>query len=116
MKPHSYAKRRQVLEALAKGLSAADVAKECKVHISSVYAWKNGERKGRQPPISGRGSLNRGKHPEAFKANGHARDAIIYLRHARTAMIRQVVEEKDKLENPVYMFALMALNALEGRS
>lgn len=45
-----------------------------------------------------------------------ASDAVIYLRHARTAMIHQVASGESKLEDPVYMFALLALNVLEGES
>lgn len=100
--------KKKAVERLISGEKHLPLCKKIGINPSTIYYWK---KQLADPPTSGRG-----KHPEASKANGHARDAIIYLRHARTAMIRQVVEEKDKLENPVYMFALMALNALEGRS
>lgn len=109
MKPYKAPRKKLVLDYLEKGMKVKDVAKLCKVHPATVYAWRKEARRGRAPGVSPAPKI-------ASKANGNARDAIVYLRHARSAMIRQVVEERDKLENPVYMFALMALNALEGRS
>lgn len=40
-------------------------------------------------------------------------EAIAYLRHARRAMITQIAESANTLDDPAYLFALLALRALE---
>ena len=52
-----------------------------------------------------------------FKAyRPKAQDAIIYLRHAKDAMKVVIVEDPSRLDDPVYLFAMLALATLEGRA
>jgi hypothetical protein len=54
-----------------------------------------------------------GEEPVRKKRRRPNHDAVIYLRHARTAMTEQVVSGQASLDDPVYLFAMLALRALE---
>jgi hypothetical protein len=45
---------------------------------------------------------------------GPTRDAIVYLRHARNAIKVEIVTGRGSLDDPAYLFAMLALSALEG--
>ena len=89
--------------AVAKRFLAGEKARalcgEFKIHGSMLYAWvrKFGKEK---------------KAPK--KANGHANhDALIYLRHARSAMTEH---PERALDDDVYLFTRLALRSMEKRA
>lgn len=114
MKVYKYpkGKRERVLVHLAAGNSVSAVATIHKIHPSTVYAWKKKEaaRFAGQPPTSGRGE------PTEPAANGHSmKDAIIYLKHAQRAMMEGNLYKAKALVDPICLYAMLALNTLEGR-
>jgi hypothetical protein len=64
-------------------------------------AWRKAKQKARGP-----------KKPRGKGLLGSA-EAVIYLRHARTAITHQVVSGAGKIDDPVYLFAMLALRALQ---
>jgi transposase-like protein len=101
---HPKSLRLKVSRMLEAGASASEVAQRFKVNISTVYAWTKASRQ-----VMGRAPGVHSTKPVASKSNGHAKDAIVYLRHAKRAM------GVKALEDPVCLYAMLALNTLEGK-
>ena len=57
--------------------------------------------------------MEREGKPVKRKKMSSQTEAIVYLRHARTAIKHQVVSGQGTLDDPVYLFAMLALRALE---
>jgi UDP-2,3-diacylglucosamine pyrophosphatase LpxH len=89
------------------GDKAEDIAKQIGCHPTSIRQWANKLVK-TSKVVARKGSKVRVSHG--------VHDAIIYLRHARDAMKVVIVADPTRLEDPAYLFAMLALNVLEGRS
>lgn len=104
-KVYSEAFKRAAVSRLNAGEPARKLCKELKIVGSMLYGWRKKFDKIEQT----KNAFSKGRRPAS-----PVHDAIIYLRHARTAMIEQVVSGQSKLEDPAYLFALLALKSLEG--
>jgi len=97
----------QAVKDVLAGSAPAKVAKMIGCHVTSVTNWvKASTKKG--SVVVRKGSKVRVGHS--------THDAIVYLRHAKDAMKVQLVQDPGRFDDPVYLFAMLALATLEGRA
>jgi hypothetical protein len=77
-------------------------------------AWREAA-KARRERLKKAAPTQRRGHKKMFdkKAKAPTQEAIAYLRHARRAMMIQISDGVNALDDPAYLFALLALRALE---
>jgi hypothetical protein len=51
--------------------------------------------------------------PKKQKAKANVHDALVYLNHAKTSAKLEIAEGRATLDDPVYLFAMLALRSLE---
>lgn len=98
--------KRSAVARVMNGEKARDVAALLHASRASVDGWVRASRATTGAPIATKA------------AQGHAdtvvRDAVLYLRHASAAIMRQVNSGKVKKLDDAQLLTLLALNVLEG--
>jgi transposase-like protein len=102
MRKHKEEYKRSIAKRVKAGEAVAAIAKSDKLANSLIYNWT---KRFSDPS------------PKAVKKRKHTpmQEAIIYLHHARTAAVLSVTQDPSRMDDPVYLFAMMALRTLEGK-
>jgi transposase-like protein len=95
--------KRKVVARLLNGESRAAVSKDLGIVASVLYNWVKKFKKETKKRV-------------AKKKPNKLANAIILLHHARDAAVKEVAENPDRFDDPVYGLAMMALRTLEGTS
>lgn len=97
--------KRKAVARVTNGESAKTVTDELGIAPSMLYNWRRKFTKAQKKE----------KRAAKKKPNKLA-NAIILLHHARDAAVKEVAENPDRFDDPVYGLAMMALRTLEGKS
>lgn len=89
------------------GTSAQELAKEIGCHVTSINQWVHAAVKDGKAVVKKRGKV---------KVGLKTYDAIVYLRHAKDAMKVQIAADPSRLDDPAYLFSMLALKTLEGQA
>lgn len=124
--------KKEIVNRVLAGERPVDLVQEFNMTTDSmIYTWlrkakknirkinkKRGKYKTKKIEAKGTEVLVE-KHPNKIrklKVKAHAtQDALIYLQHARDAIKEDIVNGDGSLDNPVYLFSMLALRELEKR-
>jgi transposase-like protein len=105
--------KQTALRRVAAGEPVEEVAKSMGCNGVSIYAWRKTMPSAKivsaDTPSAKHGTK---KHYEL--SDNVVRDAILYLRNARTAIMRQITSGKIKELDDAQLLTLLALKSLEG--
>lgn len=107
-------KKHRAVARVNAGEKATDVAAELGVTASSIYLWRQGKGLARIGTKSAPATLpGKSAHATIAHADGPVRDAILYLRNARRAMMKALAAGKQKDLDESQLLTLLALRTLE---
>lgn len=97
MRRHSEEFKNKVLSRVVKGESVREISEELKIVPSLIYQW----RKKKTPLMN-----------KTTNSNLNIRDAVIYLKHAKAAMTKELTSGKIKQLSRSNLLTLLALDSL----
>jgi transposase-like protein len=109
----------EILNRVQNGELVSKIAKEKKMHYTTIYAWMHAKGIKPQFPRKVNTKAKKASNGSAIEKvevhrdhGGKVRDAILYLRHAKTEILKEVGNRSDMSRSQ--LLTLLALDALQG--